>query len=174
MPRNPVEKCEVTWDDRYGTTSSGNFAGHKTKECIEDVIDLPTIRAEFPWVAQHDSDYRRFHYYHFKCPYAFDREDPVVYPQPDVHPHLVRNLLDRTSDYYWTYIYSITGGVITYYEVPLSERSAHTATGGMMIKHIRGSRYGWLCVDPECPYYLGTATITPTGLTIAGRNYFYY
>ncbi len=169
MPRNPIEKCEATWHDQYGTTSSGNFAEHKTKECIEDVIDLPTIQATFSWVTIAD-----FHYYHFKCPYAFDREDPDVYPQPDVHPHLIRNLLDVTSDYYWTYIYSIAGGVITYYEVPVSERSAHTATGGMMIKHTRGSNYGWSCVDPLCSYYLGTATITPTGSTVAGRNYFYY
>ena len=134
MPRNPIEKCEATWHDMYGTTSSGNFATHKTKECVEDVIDLPTIQATFSGVSLQD-----FHYYHFKCPYADEAE--INY---------VRNI-DKTDPNYWNFELVMPAG-----------RTAHISTGGMMIKHVRGGKHGWLCVDPACSYYITNS-----------RNYFY-
>ena len=139
MPRNPIEKCEATWHDQYGTTVSGWFPTHKTKECIEDTIDasaLATIQAEFPWIR---SDYGDFKYYHFKCPYADEAE--INY---------VRNI-DRSDPNYWKFEL-----------VMPADRAAHTSTGGMMIRHTRVSKHGWLCVDPVCPYYVTNNT-----------NYFY-
>lgn len=130
MPRNPIEKCEVTWEERYGTTSSGNFSENKTKECVESTITLSTIQAEFPWVGLQD-----FHYYHFKCPYSNEAEI-----------HYVRDI-NRASPTYWSMELVMPG-----------DRANHTATGGLMIKHSRGSRFGWLCVDPVCPYYVSNET----------------
>ena len=134
MPRNPIDRCEVTWEERYGTTSSGNFPTHKTKDCVESAIDLGTIQAEFPWVGLQD-----FHYYHFKCPYS---------NEADVH--YVRDI-DRTSPTY-----------LSMELVMPIDRTNHVSTGGMMIRHARGSKHGWLCVDPVCSYYVTNTT-----------NYFY-
>ena len=128
MPRNPIEKCEATWHDQYGTTSSGNFPTHNTKECIEDTVTIGDVRAVFPWVRL---DYGDFKYYHFKCPYADEAE--INY---------VRNI-DQSDPNYWNFELVMPG-----------DRAAHTATGGLMIKHSRGSKHGWLCVDPDCPYYI--------------------
>lgn len=136
MPRNPVDRCAATWHDMYGTTSSGNFPTHKTKECVEDVVDLPTIQATFPWVTISD-----FHFYHFKCPYS---------NEADTGMNVVRDT-DRNSLTYWQMVTVLPAG-----------RANHTSTGGMMIRHARGSKHGWLCVDPVCPYYVTNTT-----------NYFY-
>jgi hypothetical protein len=136
MPRKPTEICEVTWEERYGTTTSGNLPTHKTKECISDTVDINVVRAEFPWVRE---DYGNFKYYHFKCPYATEAEI-----------HYARNN-DRNDPNYWNFELVM----------PIN-RASHTATGGLMIKHSRGSKHGWLCVDPVCPYYVTNNT-----------NYFY-
>ncbi len=143
MPRNPIEKCEVTWEDQYGTTSSGNLPTHKTKECVEDVVDLPTIQATFSWI-----DISDFHFYHIKCPFS-DEAD-------------------------FNYIRNIIIGSANYWQMELvlpADRVNHVNTGGMMIKYSRGSKHGWLCVDPVCKYYLGT---TALGSVTSGLNYFYY
>lgn len=127
MPRKPTAKCEVTWSDRYGTASGveGNLPGYKIHECTDDAIDIAAIQNVFPWVRSSD-----FHFYHMKCPYANEA------PQ-----HYVRNL-DKTSPDYWKF------------NILITNLSDHTATSGMMIRYNRGSHYGWLCVDPNCPYYL--------------------
>lgn len=44
--------------------------------------------------------------------------------------------------------------------IPLTEKAEHTVTSGAMSLDIRGGhgRAGWRCDDPNCPYFLGTAT----------------
>ena len=79
-----------------------------------------------------------FHYYHFKCPYSTESEVHYV----------------RGSDF-------LINDVV-------SEAVSHTSTSGLMIRHSRGVKHGWLCVDPICPYYNGTASGS-----IAGTPYFY-
>lgn len=125
MPRNPKDKCAVPWWTRYGTVSGveGNLPDRKRTDCIEYKIDLDAVQAEFPWVSIFD-----FHYYHMKCPYA-----------SEASLHYVRNT-DTSSPDYWKRNVSVA-------HVP------HTTTSGMMIRHSRGSRHGWLCVDPSCSYY---------------------
>jgi len=142
MPRNPVDRCNVSWEDRYGTTASGNLSTHKTKECVSNVVTvsgLAQINMHFPWVGIED-----FHYYHMKCPYA---------TEANMH-----------------YITDKTPGSATYWQaIDVSgEVANHTTTSGMMIRFSRGSKHGWLCVDPNCPYYQGTASGS-----IKGRPYFY-
>ena len=134
MPRNPVEKCDITFEDRYGSTTSGNLPTHKTKVCIEDTIDIGAVQAEFPWVSISD-----FHFYHMKCPYS--NEATINY---------VRDI-NKASVTYWQMV-----------EVAPISKAAHTTTSGIMIRHSRGSKHGWMCVDPDCPYY-----------QLNNRNYFY-
>ncbi len=140
MPRNPKDKCDTTWEEKYGTDLNGNLPQHKTKECVDDVIDLITIQSTFPWVSLAD-----FHYHHFKCPYSIES-----------NVHFIKDT-DRNSFTYWQ-----NKNVFT-------EAAAHVATGGLMIRFNRGSKYGWLCVDPECPYYKGTVSGSTGGIP-----YFYY
>ena len=134
MPRNPVEKCNITFEDRYGTTISGNLPTHKTKVCIENTINISAVQAEFPWVNIND-----FHFYHLKCPYS--NEATINYVKDT----------DPSSPTYWQMV-----------EVVAVDRTDHTTTSGFMIKYSRGSKHGWLCVDPACPYY-----------QLNDRNYFY-
>ena len=44
----------------------------------------------------------------------------------------------------------------------------HTVTSGIMIRYNRGSKYGYLCVDPNCPYYQGTVS------GIEGGSWYFY
>ena len=125
MPRNPVEKCDITFEDRYGTTTSGNLPTHRTKVCIENTIDISGVQAEFPWVNISD-----FHFYHMKCPYS---NESVVNYVKDIDPN---------SSTYWQMV-----------EIVPASRGDHTTTSGIMIRHSRGSKHGWMCVDPDCPYY---------------------
>ena len=134
MPRNPVEKCDTTFEDRYGSTTPGNLPTDKTKVCIENTITISGVQAEFPWVTIND-----FHFYHLKCPYS--NEATINY---------VRDI-DTASATYWQML-----------EVAPASRGNHTTTSGFMIKHSKGSKHGWLCVDPDCPYY-----------QLNKRNYFY-
>jgi hypothetical protein len=62
MPRNPVEKCNVTWENRYGTQHTGNLPQFIANEpwCNID-IDLITM----PGITLTD-----FHFHHIKCPYS--------------------------------------------------------------------------------------------------------
>ena len=135
MPRNPVDKCNITWENRYGTTISGNLSQYNRTKCIEDIIDLDTVHSGgADWVTIYD-----FHYYHIKCPYSNEAE-----------VHYVLNT-DRNSPNFWKVE-----------EVPVSGRADHTATSGIMIRHVKGNKYGWLCVDPNCPFFINN-----------GQRYFY-
>jgi len=44
--------------------------------------------------------------------------------------------------------------------IPITERTVHTTTSGRMKLSIRAGHegVGWVCEDPACSYYLGTAT----------------
>ena len=128
-----------------------NLPTHKTKECVSTVIsdsDLATIRNHFPWVGIED-----FHYYHIKCPFS-----------TEAGMHLVRNPYKNSP---------------TYFQAVDVEGSAtnHTVTSGIMIRFSRGSKHGWLCVDPNCPYYNGSATGTTLSGSVtfdtSGIPYFY-
>lgn len=131
--RNPKEKCTVDWEDRYGTTVSGNLPQYKVGECIEDVVNIATVQASTPWV-----ELRDFHYYNMMCPYS-----------NEAFVHKVRDL-DPSSAHY----------LELYYDVLI--RSNHTATGGIMIRYTMGARkHGWLCVDPSCPYFLSESNRPP-------------
>lgn len=61
--------------------------------------------------------------------------------------------------------------------IPSSERSEHTVTSGKMTMDIRGGhrRAGWVCEDPNCSYFLGSATtaieIYENKVTISGGDY---
>jgi hypothetical protein len=137
MPRNPKDRCNLSWQQRFGTTAIGNLPQYKINTCIEDTIDITTVQVEAPWVSLDD-----FHYHHIKCPYSTESSN-----------HIVRNNN-------WQFI-----------DVE-SEAVSHTSTSGIMIKYSRGSKYGYLCVDPECPYYNGTVT-TSGIVTTSGSRYFY-
>ena len=145
MPRNPIEKCNVTWSQRYGTASDveGNLPEYKRTECVEDIVTLSGgVWNAFPWVTYFD-----FHYHHVKCPFSNESEN-----------NYVRNI-DPNDQNYWNL------------ELVMPEdRVNHINTDGMMIRYARGSKYGWLCVDPVCKYYLGTVTISGVQ---GGVPYFY-
>lgn len=137
MPRNPIAKCEVSWEDRYGTTHSGNLPQFIIHECIENTIDIAAVQLVFPWVSIAD-----FSFYHIKCPYTWE-PTPV---SPDVYKILHEI---RETNYPGT----ITYPYWDFKPVPDSDWTVHTATSGIMIRHSRGSKHGWLCVDPACRYY---------------------
>jgi len=137
MPRNPADRCNVSWESRFGTTAIGNLPQYKVNTCIASTVDINAVQASAPWVSLDD-----FHYYHIKCPYSTEST-----------MHLVR---------------STVGGVWQTIDVE-SEAEDHTSTSGIMIRYARGSKYGWLCVDPVCPYYKGTVS----GTTTSGNRYFY-
>jgi len=138
MPRNPKDRCDLSWKQRFGTTAIGNLPQYKINTCIEDTIDITTVQIEAPWVSLDD-----FHYHHVKCPYSTEASN-----------HVIR---------------VISGNNWQFVNVE-NEAVSHTATSGIMIKYVRGSKYGWMCVDPECPYYGGTVS----GTTTSGSWYFYY
>lgn len=133
MPRNPTDKCNLSWEQIFGTTATGNLPQYKTNTCIEDAIDINTVQIKAPWVNLDD-----FHYHHIKCPYSIESSN-----------HIIRRN--------WQFI-----------DVE-NEAVNHTATSGIMIRYNRGSKYGYLCVDPECPYYNATVS----GTTTSGTWYFY-
>lgn len=141
MPRNPEEKRNVSWENRYGTTASGNLSQYIVGACVEDVVDIDLIRSQpgMSWV-----DLEDFHYYNIKCPYSIESDFPYVRDG---------NIFSPT---YWMAI-DVSG-----------EAAAHVSTSGIMIRYNRGSKYGWLCVDPNCPYYRGIASGT-----VGGSRYFY-
>ncbi|RKZ96614.1 MAG: hypothetical protein DRQ40_00450 [Gammaproteobacteria bacterium] len=60
--------------------------------------------------------------------------------------------------------------------IPTGEQTAHATTSGQMSFDIRGGHgMGWVCLDDECPIFLGTATtaidITARNFTISGGQY---
>jgi hypothetical protein len=117
----------------------GNLPTYKTKECVSTVIstaDLSQIRAYFPWVGIED-----FHYYHIKCPFS-----------TEAGMHFVRDSNPTSPTYFWAV--DVEGSAVS-----------HTVTSGIMIRFSRGSKHGWLCVDPNCPYYNGNGA----GTTISGN-----
>jgi len=61
--------------------------------------------------------------------------------------------------------------------IPDVERADHVVTSGQMAMDIRGGhhRAGWVCEDPSCPFFLGTA-VTPiqiyeNKIVISGADY---
>jgi hypothetical protein len=145
MPRSRTDKCNNSWENLYGTTAIGNLPQYKRYECVSDVVDLDAVRSEAPWVRIND-----FHYYHFKCPYG--------------DYSTVSGVISGTLNWAQT---TISGNRALYF-VEEPDRAAHNATAGMMIKYSRGSAHGWMCVDPNCPYYRGIASGT-----VSGTRYFY-
>lgn len=59
--------------------------------------------------------------------------------------------------------------------IPSLEKTAHTVTSGQMSLDVRGGHdnVGFVCLDPGCPFFLGTA-VTPVIMqvtTVSGINY---
>ena len=128
---------EIGWERYYGTTASGYMPEFKatSNPCGVDVGALnPQI------VNQLGITGASFRFYHIKCAYS---------TESDANQYVDRNPLSPT---YGQMIYLDPGDL-----------AAHTVTSGIMIKHNKGSKYGWLCVEDDCPYYQDT-----------GRRYFYY
>ena len=157
MPRNPVEKCDITFEDRYGSTTSGNLPTHKN-ECIESLLGDSTISGSNIWKIHQEQGLgwvtvNDFHFYHMKCPYS--NEAATLRYDVDGNPEYVTYVRDvvRSSHTYWQMI-----------EVAPGDRVSHTTTSGIMIRYSRGSKHGWLCVDPDCPYYKDNNK---------NKNYFY-
>ena len=128
---------EIGWESYYGTTTSGNLSQYKVSDnpCGINIASLnPTL------VNNLDIKESSFRFYHIKCHHA---------TESTVHEVLDRKPLSQTF-----------GQMIT---ISGSDIDSHTVTSGIMIKHNKGSKYGWLCVDDNCPYYIST-----------GRRYFYY
>lgn len=144
MPRPRRTNCN-DWENLYGTTAVGNLAQYKIHECVESVVDIDTVQSGTPWVTISD-----FRYYHFKCPYG----DYTT--------------LSGVALGTLNYAQTVVSGVRVMYQVQASDRAEHIATGGIMIRYSRGSAHGWMCVDPNCSYYLGTASGT-----VGGTRYFY-
>lgn len=71
-----------------------------------------------------------FHYYHKECPYANEASS-----------HFVVNTNLNSPNYG------------EFEEVMPNQRSNHTATKGIMIRHNNISKYGHICVDDNCYYY---------------------
>jgi len=131
MPRNPRDKCNVSWERRFGTTTSGNLPQYEPDENPCD-IDIDAIT--MPGIALSD-----FHAYHIKCPYSKEA----------AHGGIETYVRD-TNPNSPTYMQMILVGI--------SETTTHSATHGVMVRHNRGSKYGHLCVDDGCYYY---TTVVP-------------
>jgi hypothetical protein len=135
MPRNPNSRCDLTWHQRYGTDNEGNLPDYKvgSNPCGVNMAGIT-----YPGVTE-----ANFRYMHTECPYS------------DTTPsgfHFVRDT-DLSSGTYFQNIELDDPG----------DLSTHNDTYGIMIKEVRGSRNGWMCVDDNCAYYLST-----------GNRYFYF
>jgi len=128
---------EIGWEAYYGTTFSGNLPQYRPDENPCNVeIDAITVP---------DVTLRDFHYYHVKCPYSTQAASGGVQ----------------------TYVRDVRPSSPTYRQlipVGINELTNHSATQGLMIKHNRGSKYGWICVDDNCYYYT---------TLVSGSRYFY-
>ncbi len=133
MPRKPRTRCNLSWEDRFGTIADGNLPQYKV---TMDLCGVDISAITYPDI--HMSD---FHYYHMKCPYSVESE-----------LHYVRNT--NINDVNYFDMEDVTSGTLGL--------STHTSTKGIMIKEQRGRKYGWLCVDPACPYHIATG------------NYYFY
>jgi len=127
MPRKPNSRCGLTWEQRYGTTLSGNLPQYKvhSNPCGVNVSALT-----YPGLT--DASFR---YMHIRCPYSDTTPTGFNY---------VRDT-DPTSPDYFRMVALNPGDL-----------STHTVTSGIMIRETRGPRRGHLCVDDNCTYYINT------------------
>ncbi len=125
---------EIGWERYYGTTSSGNLPQHNATS-NPCGVDVSSLNQGL--VSDLDIRARDFRYHHVKCFYS---AEATLHEVVDLNPLSA-----------------------TYGQSQTVSTAAHTVTGGIMIRFNRGSKYGWLCVDDNCPYY-----------TDNGRRYFYY
>lgn len=131
MPRNPKDRCNLSWEDRFGTDVDGNLSQYKPDKNPCGVnIDGITM----PGVTLDD-----FHSHHIKCPYSTQAASGGV-----------QTYVRDTNPFSPTYMKMILVGI--------SELTDHSDTQGVMIRHNRGSEYGHLCVDDNCYYY---TTVVP-------------
>jgi len=134
--RGPCQHLtEIGWERYFGTTASGNLSQYKVHDnpCGVDIESLNPQLVEDLNI--NDGSFR---YYNMKC--IYDSESGI-------HTYIDKNVLSPTF-----------GQPIT-----VSGLALHTVTSGIMVRYNRGSKYGWLCVDDACPYYINT-----------GRRYFYF
>lgn len=140
--------ANVGWENYYGTTNSGNLPQYLVNDnpCG---VNIDAVQAQTGVSGIYEINGSTFRYYHIKCP--FSNESSYHY------------ILDKN-------VYSPTFGQLL--EIVPSQRSSHTLTQGIMVKEVRGSKNGWVCLDNSCKYYIGDPTIF--GGTTSGTRYFYY
>jgi len=126
MPRNPKSRCNLTWHQRFGTSNEGNLPTYKT---ASNPCGVNISLLTYPGITEAD-----FRYMHKNCPYSTTASG-FNYVR-DTNP---------ASDTYFKML-----------ELDSGDFSTHTVTSGIMIRETRGSRYGWLCVDDDCTYYINT------------------
>jgi len=128
---------EIGWERYYGTTTSGQLAQFKatSNPCG---VDVGALNSQL--VSDLNISDSSFRFYHIKCHYASES--------------LVHEIVDKDT------LSPTFGETLT---IGAGDIASHTVTSGIMIKHNRGSKYGWICVDDNCPYYQNN-----------GRRYFYY
>jgi len=128
MPRNPNSRCNLTWHQRYGTDHEGNLPNYDTgsNPCGVNIAGIT-----HPGVTAAD-----FRYMHKECPYSDTTASGF---------HLVRDTNPGSATYFQNIELNDPGDL-----------STHSTTSGIMIKENRGSKYGWMCVDDNCTYYLST------------------
>jgi len=131
MPRNPRDRCDVSWEDRFGTTTSGNLSQYKPDK---NLCDINIAAITMPGIILSD-----FHSYHIKCPYSKEAGQGGI-----------KTYVRDTDPFSPTYMQMILVGI--------NETTTHSATHGVMVKHNHGSKYGHLCVDDNCYYY---TTVVP-------------
>jgi hypothetical protein len=126
MPIDPNYIRNLTHEQRFGTTTSGNLPQYKVGQNLCEV-DIASIT--YPDVSVFD-----FRYYHIKCPYS---------TQSLVHE--VRNVDLSSSNYFKMEevpVGSLTSHIIT--------------KGIMIKHNPGARIWGWLCVDDNCSYFLNT------------------
>jgi len=128
---------EIGWERYYGTTASGNLSQYKVNSNPCDV-NISALNSQL--VDDLNIKEGSFRFYNIKCIYS---------SESITHTYTDKNILSPTY-----------GQTVT---LSGSELDYHLVTSGIMIKHNKGSKYGWLCVDDNCPYYINT-----------GMRYFYF
>ena len=108
MPRNPIEKCSVSWEARFGTTLEGNLPQYKVghNPCNVNIENIT-----YPGVIVSD-----FRAYHFNCPYS-----------AEALTHKVMDL-DPNSPTYWTMLDLGPGEITTHSDtkgVMIRENKGH-------------------------------------------------
>jgi hypothetical protein len=149
------ETTSSGWERFYGTTASGNLPKYLV---IENPcgVDIEAVLAQPGIAGFYDLDKDSFRYHHIMCPFSTESINHYIVDRNVYSPIFAKD-------------FEVTSTV------------SHTITSGIMIKDIRFSKNGWVCLDNNCPYYSGQYSGTTNSgtvyITISGTQgirYFYY